>query len=898
MTGTDKAIEKPALDLHGKILLIRSKKELPKGLDKSKSKGSRKKINLPVTDCADDPNYEKDVPANYQVPSSYVRYVRRVGNEADMSVDYNMDLSDQEWMNTHPVLSTDKDCRRQMDADIFEAIMNILEHHTAFSRDPIPQAHADKLVAEAFGWSANLSTKILPAVYQYWLKKRASLKKPLCRPYWPQTPAADQHPHLTFRPRAAEKYRLRRQHRKNDLESFRKMKQLKAEFARAYDLLCLVIEREGLREAELIMQQEIFEQTLFDIDRSLDPAKSNVVGNNKRRRPEPYAYSLTFEELLKEPEPPSAVTASLYGGIRGYAVPSSVQHKHQQAEEARRQQKRNKEMQAVQRRKREGDHALAAQQAAEQVPVAPVYHSAYEHQRALEENALQHVHANVPGPRTACRPPWPHFLSADLDRSSLHAGLTTHGYMEILRQADDMVGSSLTAAAASASASASAEAESTEGAGARGLWEVYGLGSSKSRIGNDACGVASRLEVDGGAIAMAATTVIKGEEGTEGEEGEGVTMNIDAAATAEESAAHFKAKAFSSLSTGHETGRDQGGAAGAGEEDSVRLVGIRSRGRVGRGGRLVVDRMPILSTETGAEAQARAKMRQLSAAISGRGRGGSRKSGGRKPPQAGGGDGYPGGLGSGGGRTRHIHPTSLIPPSRPFSYKPAKQAGAASVTGSSASSSTSAAAASTTATAAATAASSAAAGVNAGATQASGAPSQAQATPASSAAQGVPVAAASTAGAQSQAQQAKAKAPVRELVLLPPTQPPERAIIAPHFAMREMDYYACSDSEGEDTFVPALATRRGLVVTPSASGEATRGFDSRSGQGQGQYGGVSSPSSHLPPQLHMATGTGAGAGAGGALREVGAAARGMGLFHGVGAVPKGAQPAEKFRLVV
>jgi hypothetical protein len=200
------APEKPPLDLYQKILVIRSKKELPKEADKNKSKAGRKKINLPVTDCVDDPTYENDLLANYKVPSSYVRYVRRVGNEADMSVDYNVDVDDKEWMATHPVLSTDKDCRRQLNADSFEAIINILEHHTAFSREPIPQAHADKLLAEAFGWSSALSTKVLPALYQYWLKKRATLKKPLCRPYWPQTPAADQHPHLTFRPRAAEKY--------------------------------------------------------------------------------------------------------------------------------------------------------------------------------------------------------------------------------------------------------------------------------------------------------------------------------------------------------------------------------------------------------------------------------------------------------------------------------------------------------------------------------------------------------------------------------------------------------------------------------------------------------------------------------------------------------------------
>ena len=93
MEGMEKP-EKPAIDLYGKILLVRSKKELPKDIDRTKSKANRKKINLPVTDCVDDPTYEDDVPANLKVPSSYVRYVRRVGNEADISVEYNMDGAD------------------------------------------------------------------------------------------------------------------------------------------------------------------------------------------------------------------------------------------------------------------------------------------------------------------------------------------------------------------------------------------------------------------------------------------------------------------------------------------------------------------------------------------------------------------------------------------------------------------------------------------------------------------------------------------------------------------------------------------------------------------------------------------------------------------------------------
>ena len=50
------------------------------------------------------------------------------------------------------------------------------------------------------------------------------------------------------RTRDKEKYRLRRQHKRNDIIAFRKMQQLRREFSKATTLVQLVLEREMLRE--------------------------------------------------------------------------------------------------------------------------------------------------------------------------------------------------------------------------------------------------------------------------------------------------------------------------------------------------------------------------------------------------------------------------------------------------------------------------------------------------------------------------------------------------------------------------------------------------------------------------------------------------------------------------
>jgi len=53
---------------------------------------------------------------------------------------------------------------------------------------------------------------------------------------------------LFYRVRDKERYRLRRQYRKNDLDSFRKMQQLRKEFLQAKSIFQLMLEREKLGE--------------------------------------------------------------------------------------------------------------------------------------------------------------------------------------------------------------------------------------------------------------------------------------------------------------------------------------------------------------------------------------------------------------------------------------------------------------------------------------------------------------------------------------------------------------------------------------------------------------------------------------------------------------------------
>lgn len=104
---------------------------------------------------------------------------------------------------------------------------------------------------------------VLNDVYNYWVSKRSKLKRPLLRRFWPVTSSDDTNPHLVFRPREKEKYKLRKK-RQNDMDAYRKLQQLKHDFQQVRVLLDLVRHREELNRSLIVLQKEWFKQKIYD----------------------------------------------------------------------------------------------------------------------------------------------------------------------------------------------------------------------------------------------------------------------------------------------------------------------------------------------------------------------------------------------------------------------------------------------------------------------------------------------------------------------------------------------------------------------------------------------------------------------------------------------------------
>ncbi|KAJ8603800.1 hypothetical protein CTAYLR_000212 [Chrysophaeum taylorii] len=150
-------------------------------------------------------------------------------------------------------------CVDAFGGDALEALVDALELATG-SESPVPASKAVEMLQRseppcrggvgASAVSASIAAACGPVAHAYWLAKRRKIGKPLLRRFWPKTAATDTNPHCVFRPREKERYKLRK-HRKNDVDAFRKLQQLRRDFENVRELCGLVARRERIKRLKL-----------------------------------------------------------------------------------------------------------------------------------------------------------------------------------------------------------------------------------------------------------------------------------------------------------------------------------------------------------------------------------------------------------------------------------------------------------------------------------------------------------------------------------------------------------------------------------------------------------------------------------------------------------------------
>lgn len=88
---------------------------LPKKNDKKeKEEGPKKEIPVPTITTV--PTYELDIPPTYNIPTSYVRYIRPTYHETqNETVEYNIDIEDETWWRNNTEFGPDATCKILID---------------------------------------------------------------------------------------------------------------------------------------------------------------------------------------------------------------------------------------------------------------------------------------------------------------------------------------------------------------------------------------------------------------------------------------------------------------------------------------------------------------------------------------------------------------------------------------------------------------------------------------------------------------------------------------------------------------------------------------------------------------------------------------------------------------
>ncbi len=261
---------------------------------------TKTKHDIPVPKIRDVETYKTDVPANYKCPIAYVRHRKPSHQEQKDTLEYVIDAEDEVWLINNNKFGRASKVEQRNNVDekgtmplpltMLEIMLDVMEKATAWETI-IRYDEAENLILQKLPQlyhmypikaKAGICTMkhVLTDVYNYWVSKRSKLKRPLLRRFWPVTSSDDTNPHLVFRPREKEKYKLRKK-RQNDMDAFRKMEQLRQDFAHVRVLCELVKQREELNRSLVLLQREWFRQKIYEaIDTSGRPRISAHVDKN------------------------------------------------------------------------------------------------------------------------------------------------------------------------------------------------------------------------------------------------------------------------------------------------------------------------------------------------------------------------------------------------------------------------------------------------------------------------------------------------------------------------------------------------------------------------------------------------------------------------------------------
>jgi enhancer of polycomb-like protein len=232
----------------------------------------RRKFDLPTPLIESVDDYTDGIRPDFKTPATYIRHRPREAEAMREKVLFTLSPDDRAWI-AERAAQTGK--AALLTPELFEKMIVLMEHR-AFERGAtaaekehdsacLSQADAEELFFSELHFVGAASQKLIADVRARWLAARAKHRKPVLRRYWPTTAATDTNPHMVFRAREKERYKLRKS-RRNDAEACERMKRLRDDMIAARAIVEALREREELKKIAAGYQREAFLQGAHELE--------------------------------------------------------------------------------------------------------------------------------------------------------------------------------------------------------------------------------------------------------------------------------------------------------------------------------------------------------------------------------------------------------------------------------------------------------------------------------------------------------------------------------------------------------------------------------------------------------------------------------------------------------
>lgn len=287
-------------------------------------------VELPIPPTGTVPTYlenlQNRVSSKWESPVGYVRRPQKTTSPVDSDdVDYDLQLQDEKWLNNSR-WGTIADAGSRLNTSTFERILDLLEkenyarHGSALEHMGVPECEkvlVPKLMAsiQQFPLPSQASpgtpgfSRLITDIHGYWVSKRMRLQKPLVRAFWPITNPSDTNAHLTFRP-AERTIRNLRRTRRNDIETIRKLTNVRSDLDRALLLFRNVLAREDFKRDLSLITHDLFEQALYELGNTTGSERTPSTLSLSKKQ-----YAIPAEKLRAVPRTHLHPTPTPVGGL-------------------------------------------------------------------------------------------------------------------------------------------------------------------------------------------------------------------------------------------------------------------------------------------------------------------------------------------------------------------------------------------------------------------------------------------------------------------------------------------------------------------------------------------------------------------------------------------------------